>query len=75
MFRAVAYYITKFRNFESFNIKDIRNCYEEADLKIHNNFGITARDNVKSGFFQTVPEKKDGFVTWKITKKTFLEFE
>jgi len=74
-FRGVAYFLTKIQNTPNFNIKDLREAYEKADLPIHPNFGITARDNVKSGFFENVSEKKDGFVTWKITEKTFKEFE
>jgi hypothetical protein len=74
-FRGVAYYLTKHENLPYFNIKDLREAYEKANLKVHPNFGITARDNVKSDFFETVSEKKEGFVTWKITHKTLMEFE
>ena len=74
-FRAIAYYLTKKANIIHFNIKDLRDAYRKANLKAHSNFGITARDNVKSGFFAVVPEKKEGYVTWKITEKTIKEFD
>ena len=74
-FRGVAYYLTKIAKIDHFNIKDLREAFKEANLKAHPNFGITARDNVKSGFFATVPGKKDGYVKWKITEKTIKEFK
>jgi hypothetical protein len=74
-FRAIAYFLTKYRNTPHFNVKDLRNGYLEAGLPIHPSFGITARDNVKSGHFLTVQDNKDGFVTWKLSDKTLREFE
>jgi hypothetical protein len=73
-FRAIAFYLTTIAHKVHFNVKDIREAFEKANFEPHANFGITARDNVKSGFFEVIPEKKDGFVTWKITEKTMREF-
>jgi len=75
LFRGLAYFLTKKANILYFNIKDLRQLYQLANIQDQPNFGITAQYNVKSGFFEKAPEKKDGYVAWKITEKTIKEFE
>lgn len=63
----LAYYLFRYRNMDSFTVKDIEKIYEEARLVPPKNFSDLISKAGKKGYFIETKEKIDGLKVWKIS--------
>lgn len=63
-----AYWLFKVEKMESFNVKDIIDCYDTTRRAKPSNPNQMINQNVASHFFAEVKEKKDGYKAWVITR-------
>lgn len=63
-----AYWLFKKEGFQSFNVKDIIDCYDKTRRVKPKNPNQIINVNVSSHLFAEASEKKDGFKAWIITR-------
>jgi len=63
-----AYWLFKGENMESFNAKDIEECYDRTRKPKPKNINQIINNNVSRHYFAEAKEKKDGFKAWVITR-------
>lgn len=63
-----AYWLFKVEKMESFNVKDIVNCYDKTRQVKPSNPNQIINTNVASHLFAEAKEKKDGYKAWVITR-------
>lgn len=63
-----AYWLFKVEGMKSFNVKDIISCYDRTRRPKTSNPNMTINQNVSTHLFAEVPEKKDGYKAWIITR-------
>lgn len=63
-----AYWLFKVEHMESFNVKDILDCYDRTRKTKPANTNETINGNVERHIFEVAKEKKDGFKAWVITR-------
>jgi hypothetical protein len=63
-----AYWLFKVEKMESFNVKDIVNCYDKTRKAKPSNPNQIINTNVASHLFAEAKEKKDGYKAWVITR-------
>jgi len=63
-----AYWLFKVEKMESFNVKDIVNCYDKTRQVKTSNPNQIINTNVASHLFAEAKEKKDGYKAWVITR-------
>lgn len=63
-----AYWLFKVEKMESFNVRDIINCYDMTRKTKPSNPNQIINQNVASHIFAEAPEKKDGLKAWVITR-------
>lgn len=63
-----AYWLFKVENMESFNVKDIVNCYDKTRKAKPSNPNQIINTNVASHLFAEAGEKKEGYKAWVITR-------
>ena len=63
-----AYWLFKVEKMESFNIKDIIECYNKTRKTKSSNPNQIINQNVASHLFAEATEKKDGYKAWVITR-------
>jgi len=64
-----AYYLEKFRNFSSFNLDDIEQCYREARIPRTKNFSAYMTQLIRDGLIMDSEEKKDNKKAWILTNR------
>jgi len=62
------YYLEKFADESSFNVKDIEKCYQEVALPPTKNIPTYTTILIKKGYIMSVPEKKDNKKAWQLTQ-------
>jgi len=63
-----AYWLFKVEKMESFNVKDIIDCYDRTRKAKPSNPNQIINQNVASHIFAEASEKKDGLKAWVITR-------
>jgi len=63
-----AYWLFKVEHMESFNVKDILDCYDRTRKTKPGNPNEAINGNVEKHIFEMAKEKKDGFKAWVITR-------
>lgn len=61
------YYLDKFGNQNSFNIKEIDECYKKTRTPPPKNFPQYIAGLVRQGYLMDAPEKKDSKKAWQLT--------
>jgi len=65
--RAIAYYLEKYRGFNSFNIKDLEKGFRDAKEKIPKNLGDKIQKNISQGYMMEAEGKKNNLKAWVLT--------
>jgi len=65
---AIGYYLEKFENFLSFNIKDLEKGFKLAKEKIPNNINYKVYRNISQGYMMERDKKKDNLKAWTLTR-------
>lgn len=70
-----AYWLFKAEKMESFNVKDIIDCYDRTRRVKPKNANQIINTNVRSHLFAEATEKKDGYKAWILTRtgEDFIE--
>jgi len=63
----IAYYLEKYRDFPSFNIKDIEQGFREAKEPLPKNMSDLVYKNAKKGLMMEAKEQKEGKKGWILT--------
>jgi len=63
------YYLKTFRNFHSFNLDDIEECYREARIPRTKNFSAYITQLIRDGLIMDSEEKKDNKKAWILTNR------
>jgi len=63
-----AYWSFKVERMESFNVKDIVNCYDKTRIPKPKNPNQIINTNVGSHLFAEASDKKDGYKAWILTR-------
>jgi hypothetical protein len=63
-----AYWLFKKENMQSFNVKDIVDCYDKTRITKPANPNQIINANVSSHIFAEAPEKKEGLKAWILTR-------
>jgi len=63
----VGYYLEKYENLSSFNVKDLEKVFMAAREKVPKNIGDKIQLNIKKGHMMEVEEKKDNLKAWILT--------
>lgn len=61
------YWLFHKKNYQSFNIKDIGDCYSDARISESTNTSTYLNEAQGDGYFKRLDEKKDNRVAWTIT--------
>jgi hypothetical protein len=64
---AGGYYLEKYENFSSFNVKDLKKVFIAAREKVPKNIGDKVQLNIKKGHMVESKEKKDNLKAWILT--------
>ena len=63
----ICYYLEKYKDMKSFNVKDIESGYREAKETVPNNINYKVIQNIQSGYMMEEKEKKDKLKAWTLT--------
>lgn len=66
---AFAYWLLKAEKTETFNVRDIISCYEKTRRSKPSNANQIINSNVRYGLFAPATDKKEGYITWFLTRK------
>ncbi|MFX1504090.1 MAG: hypothetical protein ACFFDH_24230 [Promethearchaeota archaeon] len=64
---AFGYYLEIYQRMKSFNVKDIRNCYNKSKEKAPDNINYNIFKNIERGFLMECDEIKDRLKSWCLT--------
>jgi hypothetical protein len=64
---AIGYFLEKFKNYDSFNIKDIEQGFRDAKIKPPQNINDKVNKNIAKGFIMETEGKKDNKKAWVLT--------
>jgi len=63
----IGYYIEKYENFDSFNVKDLEDCFRRSKEPVPKNINDMINKNIKNGHMMEAKEKKDMKKAWVLT--------
>jgi len=63
----IGYYLEKFQSFNSFNAKDLEDCFRRAKETVPKNINDKVNLNIKNGNMMESKEKKDKRKAWVLT--------
>jgi len=63
----IGFYLEKYENLSSFNVKDLENGYRAAKEKVPRNINDKVNLNIKNGHMMEAKEKKDNRKAWVLT--------
>lgn len=63
----IAYYIEKYENLNSLNVKDLESGFRRAKEKLPGNINYEVIRNIQKGYMMEAEEKKDNRKAWYIT--------
>ena len=63
----IGYYLEKYENLSSFNVKDLEKVFIAAREKVPKNIGDKVQLNIKKGHMMEFKEKKDNIKAWTLT--------
>lgn len=64
---AIGYYLEKYEDSSSFNIRDLEKSFRAAKEKVPKNVGDKPQKNIKKGHMMEDGEKKDNLKAWSLT--------
>ena len=64
---AIGYFLEKYGDSASFNIKDLDKCFREAKLKPPQNMNDKVNKNIVKGYMMEAAEEKDNKKAWVLT--------
>lgn len=63
----IAFHLEKYKNFSSFNVKDLERNFRAAKEKVPKNVGDKVQKNIKKDYMMDAEEKKDNIKAWVLT--------
>jgi len=64
---AIGYYLEKYENMPSFNVKDLEKGFREAKEIVPPNINDKVNQNIMKGHIMELKEKKEGLKSWNLT--------
>lgn len=64
---AIGYYLEKYEDFSSFNVKDLEDGFRDAKEKIPSNMSDKVQKNIAKGHLMETKKKKDNLKSWVLT--------
>jgi len=64
---AVGFFLEKYKEYISFNVKDLKESFRAAKEPVPKNINDKANKNIKNGHFMEASENKDNLKAWTLT--------